>query len=120
MKEIKAIFQPFLVETVLRALDAMGRLPGLTLFEVRGWGRSHHLRNPALEEYAFTTRTQLEMVVTDEMAPRVVEILAKAAHTGGFGDGKVFVSEVSEVVNIRTGERGPEVLDAQGEDQHGA
>jgi nitrogen regulatory protein PII len=69
---------------------------------------------------AFTTMTQLEMVVTDEMAPRVVEILAKAAHTGGFGDGKVFVSEVSEAVNIRTGERGPQVLSPQGGDRHGA
>lgn len=121
MKEIKALFQPFLVETVLRALDAAGHLPGITLSQVKGWGRTHEVRDPSPEGgFGFADRTRLEVVVTDEMAPRVVEVIVKAARTGGLGDGKVFVSEVLEVINIRTGESGPGALGASSGGEHGA
>jgi nitrogen regulatory protein P-II 1 len=111
MKEIKAIFQPFMVESVLRALDAAGDLPGITLSEVRGWGTTREADPPgvALDDgHAFASKTKLEIVVSDEMAPRVVETIVKAARTGNPGDGKIFVYDVAGVVKIRTGEREPE------------
>jgi nitrogen regulatory protein P-II 1 len=113
MKEIKAILQPFMLERVLSALEAMEELPGVTVSQVLGWGRARGtgLQDPVREAgHAFAKKTKLEIVVTDEVAPRVVEVIREHACTGRAGDGKIFVSDVEEVVRVRTGERGEEAL----------
>jgi nitrogen regulatory protein PII len=88
---------------------------------VKGWGRTHEPKDRSPEGgYGFAIRTKLEVVVTDEMASQVVEVIVAAARTGGFGDGKVFVYDVAEVVKIRTGEVGPQALDPSEGGEHGA
>ena len=109
MKEIQAIIQPFMLEKVLRALAAVHDLPGLTVSEVAGWGRTQaedarHIMHHA--GHAFATMTKLQVVVPDGMAEGLVETLRQAAHTGSAGDGKIFMYEVVDVVRIRTGEQG--------------
>ena len=109
MKEIKAIIQPFMLTDVLHALEEIESLPGVTVSHLSGWGKTK-----AREARATTTegghrmaqKTKLEIVVADDMVDTVVSAIAKAAHTGQFGDGKIFVSEIAEIVKIRTGDRG--------------
>ena len=108
MKEIKAIIQPFLLDNVLQALQGIAELPGLTVSQVLGWGRARGAtaREPVQEAgHSFAKKTKLEIVVSDELAPRVVQAIVETARTGRAGDGKIFVYEVAEVVRIRTGER---------------
>ena len=113
MKEIKAIIQRFMLGDVCDALEQIEGLPGLTVSEVLGYGKSRAagVEDPHEEQgRSFAKKTKLEIVVTDEMASVVVDAIARAAHTGKPGDGKVFVSEVQEVVKIRTRERGPSAI----------
>ncbi len=113
MKEIKAIIQPFMLGDVCDALEQIEGLPGLTMSDVGGYGRSRaaDVEDPHHQaDRAFARKTKLEIVVNDEMAARVVEAIAKAAHTGKPGDGKVLVYEVEEVVRIRSGERGTQAV----------
>ena len=113
MKEIKAIIQPFMLERVLNALEAMEELPGVTVSQVLGWGRARGsgVAEPVHEAgHAFARKTKLEIVVPDELAPRVVQIIQENARTGRAGDGKVFVSDVLSVVRIRTEETGEEAI----------
>jgi len=106
MREIKAIIQPFMLEPVLRALAGIGDLPGLTVSQVIGWGRSR-MDDPehTVDEagHAFAKKTKLELFVPDSLASRVVEAIVRSAHTGRPGDGKVFELEVLRAVKIRTG-----------------
>ncbi|MFQ5426781.1 MAG: P-II family nitrogen regulator, partial [Gaiellales bacterium] len=94
MKEIKAIVQPFMIEKVLSALDAMQDLPGVTISEIMGWGRlperrqAHDVEHPG---HGLSKKVKLEIVVRDDLADRVVDAIAAAARTGSPGDGKVFV-----------------------------
>lgn len=107
MKEIKAIIQPFMVDNVLYAMEQIEGLPGLTLSEVQGWGRSRAMNATdivSLGGRQFARKVKLEVVVPDEMAEGIVEAIARAARTGKVGDGKVFVSDVGSSVRIRTGE----------------
>ena len=109
MKEIQAIIQPFMLEKVLRALAAVPDLPGLTVSEVAGWGKSQaeDARNVVHKAgHAFATKTKLQVVVPDGRALELVETIRQAAKTGHAGDGKIFVYEVVDVVRIRTGEKG--------------
>jgi len=110
MKEIKAIIQPFMLDKVLEALEQLGELPGLTVSQVAGWGktRAHGAAQTVTEGgHDFAKKTKLEIVVGDDIAPRVVEIIARVARTGQVGDGKIFVYDVADAIKIRTGERGP-------------
>jgi nitrogen regulatory protein PII len=110
MKEIKAIVQPFMVEAVLRRLEDLP-IPGLTLSEVRGWGRTRaaEVADPLkVAGHSFAPKTQIEIVVPDELAPPVVGAIAAAARTGRPGDGKIFVYDVERAVRVRTGEEGDE------------
>ena len=105
MKEIKAIVQPFMVEEILRRLEALD-IPGLTLSEVRGWGRSRaEGAQDTVQEagHAFARKAKIEIVVPDALAPAIAEAIADAARTGRPGDGKIFVSDVERAVSIRTG-----------------
>ena len=113
MKEIKAIIQPFMLENVLDALREYGELPGLTVSEVRGWGKSRAagVRDAAREGgHAFAKKTKLEIVLTDETAETVVDLIARATRTGRPGDGKIFIFNVKDVLKIRTGERGVDAV----------
>lgn len=113
MKEIKAIIQPFMLEQVLQALESLPDLPGVTVSQVLGWGRSRsvNVKEPVREAgHAFAQKAKLEMVVSDEAAPRVVQAIQENARTGRAGDGKIFVYEVGEIIRIRTGESGRDAL----------
>jgi nitrogen regulatory protein P-II 1 len=106
MKEIKAIVQSFMVEEILHRLEALS-VPGLTLSEVQGWGRTRAegARETVQEAgHAFARKVKMEIVVSAAQAPPIVDAIAAAARTGRPGDGKIFVSEVERVVRIRTGE----------------
>ena len=109
MKEIKAIVQPFMLEHVLGALATIEGLPGVTVSEVRGWGKSRaaDAQHPVREAgHAFARKSKVEIVVPDALVDQVVEAVVRAARTGKPGDGKVFVYELEGAVKIRTGERG--------------
>jgi nitrogen regulatory protein P-II 1 len=113
MREIKAIIQPFMLEKVLHALAALEDLPGVTVSQVLGWGKSRAAAGEVVVHeagHAFAKKTKLEIVVAAALAPRVVEIIAAAAHTGNPGDGKIFEYEVRGAVKIRTGEEGEAAL----------
>ena len=109
MKEIKAIMQPFLISKVVEALKLIPGLPGVTVSDVRGFGRAQAVGsvNTVTEgAVEYVKKSKLETVVPDEMAEKVVETIRRHAHTGNPGDGKIFVYQVDDVVRIRTGEHG--------------
>jgi nitrogen regulatory protein P-II 1 len=109
MKEIKAIMQPFLVSRVVEALKMIPGLPGVTVSDVRGFGRAQAVgavNTVAEGAVEYVKKSKLEVVVPDEMVEKVVETIQRNAHTGNPGDGKIFVHKVDEVIRIRTGERG--------------
>jgi nitrogen regulatory protein P-II 1 len=108
MKEIKAIVQPFMLEKVLDALRGIEDLPGLTVSEVRGFGRTRGRAADAAADspVEYVKKAKVEVVVPDALAEKVVRVIEKSARTGNIGDGKIFVHQVDEVIRIRTGERG--------------
>jgi nitrogen regulatory protein P-II 1 len=113
MKEIKAIIQPFMLNDVCDALGEIEGLPGLTVSRVLGFGKTRTVgaEMGAHEDgRAFAQKTKLEVVVADDMVPAIVAAIARVARTGKPGDGKIFVYEVAEVLQIRTGERGEDAL----------
>jgi nitrogen regulatory protein P-II 1 len=112
MKKIEAIIKPFKLDEVKQALAKAG-IQGATLSEVKGFGRQKgHTEMYRGAEYVvdFLPKIKLEVLVNDEQAVAVCEIIRDAAKTGKIGDGKIFVSAVEEVIRIRTGERGPEAI----------
>jgi nitrogen regulatory protein P-II 1 len=113
MKEIKAILRPFKLPEVSEALKEIEGLPGVTVSEIRGFGKSRakNAKDKVVYEMVeMIPRIQLEVVVDDEMADEVVNVIQKHAHTGNTGDGKIFVATVEEVVKIRTNERGKDAI----------
>jgi len=112
MKLIIAIIKPFKLDEVKTALGAIG-VNGMTVSEVKGFGRQKgHTEIYRGSEYTvdFLPKIQLEVVVGDELAARVIETVVASAQTGKIGDGKVFVLPVAEVVRIRTGETGDQAI----------
>ncbi|MBM3862578.1 MAG: P-II family nitrogen regulator [Verrucomicrobia bacterium] len=108
MKKIEAIIKPFKLEEVKEALSEIG-VQGMTVTEVKGFGRQKgHTEIYRGSEYTvdFLPKVKLEIVVDDDMARQVAEVIVKAANTGKIGDGKVFLSPVDEAIRIRTGETG--------------
>jgi nitrogen regulatory protein P-II 1 len=108
MKLIIAIIKPFKLEEVKAALAEIN-VEGMTVTEVKGFGRQKgHTEIYRGSEYTvdFLPKVKIEVVVTDEMAARAVEMIVKSAKTGKIGDGKVFVVPIEEAVRIRTDERG--------------
>lgn len=113
MKEIKAIIRPFKLLDVAEALKEIEGLPGVTVSEIRGFGkgRAASAKDKVIYEMVeFVPRIQLEVVVDDAMVDEVVKVIQKYAHTGNTGDGKIFVVNVEETVKIRTNERGPDAI----------
>jgi len=112
MKKIEAIIKPFKLDDVKEALTGAGII-GMTVTEVRGFGRQKgHTEMYRGGEYTvdFLPKVKVEIVVRDEIADKVVSLVAGAARTGRIGDGKVFVEPLEEAFRIRTGERGDKAL----------
>ena len=112
MKKVEAIVRPHVLDAVKAALQELG-VAGMTITEVKGFGRQKgHTEVYRGSEYKvdFLPKLKLEVVLSDEIADKALDVLVKAAATGKFGDGKVFVTTLSEVVRIRTGERGEAAL----------
>ena len=108
MKKIEAIIKPFKLDEVKEALQNMD-VQGLTVTEVKGFGRQKgHTELYRGAEYVvdFLPKLKLELVVSDATAERAVEAIVKAARTGKIGDGKIFVTDIEQVIRIRTGESG--------------
>ena len=112
MKKIEAIIKPFKLDEVKEALQEVG-LQGITVIEAKGFGRQKgHTELYRGAEYVvdFLPKVKLEVVTTNEMLDKAVEAILNAAKTGRIGDGKIFVSDISEVIRIRTGETGQEAV----------
>jgi nitrogen regulatory protein P-II 1 len=108
MKKIEAVIKPFKLDEVKDALQASG-VQGMTVTEVKGFGRQRgHTELYRGAEYVvdFLPKLKIEVVAADDMVEAVIEAILKAAQTGKIGDGKIFVTDVGEVVRIRTAERG--------------
>lgn len=108
MKKIEAIIKPFKLDEVKDALHDAG-IKGMTVSEVKGFGRQKgivEVYRGAEYHIPFIPKTKLEIVVTDDMAEKVVQLIQEKAQTGEIGDGKIFVGSIEETVRIRTGERG--------------
>lgn len=106
MKLITAIIKPFKLDDVREALAEMG-VNGVTMTEVKGFGRQKgHTEMYRGAEYVvdFLPKIKLEIATTDEQVESVVEAIVRSASTGRIGDGKIFVSNLTGVVRIRTGE----------------
>ncbi len=112
MKLIMAIIKPFRLDDVREALTPLG-VQGLTVSEVKGFGRQKgqtEIYRGAEYHVSFLPKVKVEVVVAADLADRAVEAIAKAAHTGKIGDGKIFVIDIERAVRIRTGETDAEAL----------
>jgi nitrogen regulatory protein PII len=112
MKKVESIVRPHLLEAVKAALQEVG-IVGMTVSEVKGFGRQKgHTETYRGSEYKveFVPKVKIEVALPDELVDAAVEAVLKTAKTGKFGDGKVFVSTLSDVVRIRTGEHGEQAL----------
>ena len=112
MKKIEAIIKPFKLDEVKEALTGAG-IVGMTVSEVRGFGRQKgHTEMYRGGEYKidFLPKMKLEIVVPDDRAEKVVELISGAAKTGSIGDGKIFLSPLDDAVRIRTGEHGEHAI----------
>lgn len=112
MKKIEAIIKPFKLDEVKEALQDVG-LQGITVIEAKGFGRQKgHTELYRGAEYVvdFLPKVKIELVVTDEALETAIEAIRKAAQTGRIGDGKIFVSNIEQVIRIRTGETGPDAI----------
>ena len=112
MKMVEAIVKPFKLEEVKEALTKAG-VQGMTVEEVKGFGRQKgHTELYRGAEYSvdFLPKVKIQILVPDEKAPRVVELITENARTGKIGDGKIFVTSIDEVIRIRTGEKGEDAI----------
>ncbi len=112
MKKIEAIIRHFKLEEVKNALSEQN-VHGMTITEVRGFGRQKgHKETYRGTEYTvdFVPKVKLEVVVTDAQLQQTLDIILRAAQTGQIGDGKIFVSDLSNTIRIRTGESGEDAL----------
>ena len=108
MRKIESIIRPHLLDAVKDALQEVG-VAGLTISEVKGFGRQKgHTETYRGSEYKidFVPKAKIEVVLPDEMVDMAIDAIMKTAKTGKFGDGKIFVIPVEDVIRIRTGERG--------------
>jgi len=106
MKLIMAIIKPFKLDDVREALTPLG-VQGLTVTEVKGFGRQKgqtEIYRGAEYHVSFLPKVKIEVVVTADLADQVIEAIAKAAHTGKIGDGKIFMFDIERAMRIRTGE----------------
>ncbi|MBU14619.1 MAG: transcriptional regulator [Gammaproteobacteria bacterium] len=112
MKLVTAIIKPFKLDDVRAALSEIG-VQGITVTEVKGFGRQKgHTELYRGAEYVvdFLPKIKLEAAVSSDLLDQVLDAIAKAANSGKIGDGKIFVSELTQVIRIRTGETGEEAI----------
>jgi nitrogen regulatory protein P-II 1 len=112
MKKIEAIIRPEKLDDVRKAIEAVG-YPGITITEAEGHGRQKGVVQQWRGEtyrVEFLPKVKLELVVGDGDVEQIIKAIIQAAKTGQVGDGKIFVSDVREVVKIRTGERGESAI----------
>ena len=112
MKLVTAIIKPFKLDDVRESLSERG-VHGMTVTELKGFGRQKgHTELYRGAEYVvdFLPKIKVEVAVSDEQLDEVVDAIRSAANTESIGDGKIFISELLEVVRIRTGETGPEAV----------
>ena len=112
MKIVMAIIKPFKLDEVREALAGIG-VSGITVTEVKGFGRQKgHTELYRGAEYVvdFLPKVRVEVVVSDDMVDRAIEVIEAAARTGKIGDGKIFVTNLSQVIRVRTGEKGDKAI----------
>lgn len=112
MKKIEAVIKPFKLDEVKEALQEIG-IQGMTVTEAKGFGRQKgHTELYRGAEYVvdFLPKIKIELILADEQLEGALEAIQTAAKTGKIGDGKIFVSEISHAVRIRTGETGESAL----------
>jgi nitrogen regulatory protein PII len=112
MKLITAIIKPFKLDDVREALSEIG-VAGVTATEVKGFGRQKgHTELYRGAEYVvdFLPKVKLEIAVSDDILDKAVETIVNAANTGKIGDGKIFVTNLEQVIRIRTGETGEDAI----------
>jgi nitrogen regulatory protein P-II 1 len=112
MKKIEAVIKPFKLDEVKEALQDAG-VQGMTVLEAKGYGRQKgHSELYRGAEYVidFLPKIKIEVVVADDMVDSVVDAIQAAARTGKIGDGKIFISDVLNVIRIRTGESGAQAV----------
>ncbi|THD64857.1 P-II family nitrogen regulator [Phenylobacterium sp.] len=112
MKKIEAIIKPFKLDEVKEALQEMG-VQGMTVIEAKGYGRQKgqtELYRGAEYVVDFLPKIKIEVVIGDDQLSRALEAIAASARTGRIGDGKIFVSEILDVMRIRTGETGADAV----------
>ena len=112
MKLVTAIVKPFKIDDVKEALKAAG-VQGITVSEVRGFGRQGgHTETYRGAEYQidFVPKAKIELVVDDATVEQVLDVIANAASTGKIGDGKIWVTNVEQIIRIRTGEHGADAI----------
>lgn len=112
MKKIEAIIRPFKLDDVKNALNQAG-VTGMTVSDVKGFGRQKgHAELYRGAEYVidFLPKTKIEVVVGDELADKAISAIVDSARTGKLGDGKIFITDVTEIVRIRTGETGEDAI----------
>ncbi|HUE83187.1 MAG TPA: P-II family nitrogen regulator [Pyrinomonadaceae bacterium] len=112
MKKVEAIIRPHLLDAVRSSLQEIETI-GMTVSEVQGYGRQRgHTETYRGTEYQieFIPKIKIEVIIRDELEETVVDAIIKVARTGKFGDGKIFVTSVDDVIRIRTGERGEAAL----------
>lgn len=112
MKRIEAIIKPFKLDEVKEALSDVG-ITGMTITEVKGFGRTggrKEVYRGSAYVVDFVPKVRVEVIASDDLVATVVDAVERSARTGTIGDGKIFVSDVLDVVRIRTGERGEEAV----------
>ncbi len=112
MKLVSAVIKPFKLDDVRAALSEIG-VQGVTVTEVKGFGRQKgHTELYRGAEYVvdFLPKVKLEIAVADTMVEKVIDTVTKSASTGKIGDGKIFVTELQQVIRIRTGETGEDAI----------
>ena len=112
MKKIEAIIKPFKLDEVKEALHEVG-IQGITVLEAKGFGRQKgHTEMYRGTEYAidFVPKVKIEVVCTEGVLQTIIDTIVNKAQTGQMGDGKIFVSELSEAIRIRTGEKGADAV----------
>ena len=112
MKKIEAIIKPFKLPAVKNALHEID-LSGMTVIEVKGFGRQRGQEGLEINQDfddEFHAKVKIEIIVEDDIVEKTIESIIKAAFSGKIGDGKIFVSNIEQVMRIRTGEKGSDAV----------
>ena len=112
MKLVTAVIKPFKLDDVREALSEIG-VQGITVTEVKGFGRQKgHTELYRGAEYVvdFLPKVKLDIAISEDLLDQVIDAISKVANTGKIGDGKIFVSELEQVLRIRTGETGDDAI----------